>query len=107
MAGHQGFSAYLLGKGGSIPPISIVRNDVKLSPMQDSIRCLWQAKLLFAFENQNWNYLGALSMYQSKRFGTVSSWQEYQMLCRAERHMKQKKKSTGQRLPAKFILKKI
>ena len=31
-------------------------------------------------------------MYQTKRFGLVSSWQEYQMLCRAERHMKKKKK---------------
>ena len=39
-------------------------------------------------------------MFQTKRFGKVSSWQEYQMLCRAERHMKQKKKSTGQRLSA-------
>lgn len=27
-------------------------------------------------------------MYQTKRFGLVSSKQEYQMLCRAERHMK-------------------
>lgn len=75
--------------------------------MQDGIRCLWQAKLLFAFENQNWNYLGALSMYQSKRFGLVSSWQEYQMLCRADRHMKQKKKLTGQRLPAFKVHKNI
>lgn len=32
-------------------------------------------------------------MYQTRRFGLVSSRQEYQMLCRAERHMKQKKKS--------------
>lgn len=32
-------------------------------------------------------------MKYTKRFGLVSSWQEYQMLCRAERHMKQKKKS--------------
>ena len=41
-------------------------------------------------------------MYHTKRFGTVSSWQEYQMLCRAERHMKEihNKKPTGQRLPA-------
>ena len=36
-------------------------------------------------------------MKNTKRFGTVSSWQEYQMLCRAERHLKQKKKPTGQR----------
>lgn len=34
-------------------------------------------------------------MYQSKRFGTVSSWQEYQMLCCAERHMKQKRTKGG------------
>ena len=48
-------------------------------------------------------------MFQTKRFGLVASKQEYQMLCRAERHMNkiQKKKPTGQRLPAKFILKKI
>lgn len=46
-------------------------------------------------------------MYQSKRFGTVSSWQEYQMLCRAERHMKQKKKPTGQRLSAFKVGKNI
>lgn len=32
-------------------------------------------------------------MKNTKRFGLVSSKQEYQMLCRAERHMKQKKKS--------------
>ena len=31
-------------------------------------------------------------MYQTKRFGLVASKQEYQMLCRAERHMKKKKK---------------
>lgn len=29
-------------------------------------------------------------MKYTKRFGLVSSWQEYQMLCRAERHMKEK-----------------
>lgn len=39
-------------------------------------------------------------MFQTKRFGLVASKQEYMMLCRAERHMKQKKKPTGQRLPA-------
>jgi hypothetical protein len=39
-------------------------------------------------------------MYQTKRFGLVASKQEYMMLCRADRHMKQKKKLTGQRLPA-------
>lgn len=31
-------------------------------------------------------------MYQTKRFGLVASKQEYMMLCRADRHMKQKKK---------------
>ena len=31
-------------------------------------------------------------MKYTKRFGLVSSWQEYQMLSRAERHMKKKKK---------------
>lgn len=36
-------------------------------------------------------------MFQTKRFGLVASKQEYLMLCRAERHMKQKKKPTGQR----------
>lgn len=41
-------------------------------------------------------------MFQTKRFGLVASKQEYQMLCRAERHMNKlhKKKPTGQRLPA-------
>lgn len=39
-------------------------------------------------------------MFQTKRFGLVASKQEYQMLCRAERHMKQKKKPTDQRLSA-------
>lgn len=41
-------------------------------------------------------------MFQTKRFGLVASKQEYLMLCRAERHMKEinKKKLTGQRLPA-------
>ena len=39
-------------------------------------------------------------MFQTKRFGLVASKQEYMMLCQAERHMKQKKKLTGQRLPA-------
>ncbi len=28
-------------------------------------------------------------MYQTKRFGLVASKQEYMMLCRAERHMKE------------------
>ena len=39
-------------------------------------------------------------MFQTKRFGLVASKQEYMMLCRAERHRKQKEKLTGQRLPA-------
>lgn len=39
-------------------------------------------------------------MFQTKRFGLVASKQEYLMLCRAERHLKQKKKPTGQRLSA-------
>ena len=39
-------------------------------------------------------------MFQTKRFGLVASKQEYMMLCRAHRHMKQKKKLTGKRLPA-------
>ena len=39
-------------------------------------------------------------MFQTKRFGLVASKQEYMMLCRAERHMKKKKKLTGQRLSA-------
>lgn len=39
-------------------------------------------------------------MFQTKRFGLVASKQEYMMLCRAEKHMKYKKKLTGQRLPA-------
>lgn len=41
-------------------------------------------------------------MYQTKRFGTVSSWQEYQMLCRAERHrkeLKRERKVIQRRLP--------
>ena len=48
-------------------------------------------------------------MFQTKRFGLVASRQEYQMLCRAERHMNkiQKKKPTDQHLSAKVILKKI
>ena len=45
-------------------------------------------------------------MYQTKRFGLVASKQEYLMLCRAERHMKQKKKSTGQHLSAFKVHKK-
>ena len=44
-------------------------------------------------------------MFQTKRFGLVASKQEYLMLCRAEKHMKQKKKLTGQRLSA-FKLRK-
>ena len=32
-------------------------------------------------------------MYQTKRFGLVASKQEYMMLCRAEKHMKQKEKA--------------
>ena len=39
-------------------------------------------------------------MYQTKRFGLVASKQEYLMLCRAEKYMKQKKKPTGQCLSA-------
>ena len=39
-------------------------------------------------------------MFQTKRFGLVASKQEYMMLCRADRHMNQKKKLTGKRLPA-------
>ena len=35
-------------------------------------------------------------MYQTKRFGLVASKQEYLMLCRAERHRKQKKKLTDE-----------
>lgn len=46
-------------------------------------------------------------MYQTKRFGLVASKQEYLMLCRAERHLKQKKKPTGQRLPAFKVGKNI
>ena len=38
-------------------------------------------------------------MFHTKRFGLVASKQEYQMLCRADRHMKQKKKLAGQHLP--------
>lgn len=39
-------------------------------------------------------------MFQTKQFGLVASKQEYLMLCHAERTLKQKKKLTGQRLPA-------
>lgn len=39
-------------------------------------------------------------MYQTKRFGLVASRQEYQMLCRAERHMKQKKKPARKNVSA-------
>lgn len=39
-------------------------------------------------------------MFQTKRFGLVASKQEYLMLCRAERHMKKKKKPIDQLLPA-------
>lgn len=46
-------------------------------------------------------------MYQTKRFGLVASKQEYLMLCRAERHLKQKKKPTGQCLPAFKVRKNI
>lgn len=31
-------------------------------------------------------------MFQTKRFGLVASKQEYMMLCRADRHMKQKER---------------
>ena len=34
-------------------------------------------------------------MYQTKRFGLVASKQEYLMLCRAERHLKQKRTKGG------------
>ena len=43
-------------------------------------------------------------MFQTKRFGLVASKQEYLMLCRAEKHMKKKKKPTGQRLSAFSLL---
>lgn len=48
-------------------------------------------------------------MFQTKRFGLVASRQEYQMLCRAERHMNkiQKKKPTNQRLSAFKVHKNI
>lgn len=39
-------------------------------------------------------------MFQTKRFGLVASKQEYLMLCRAERHLKQKKKSASVDLSA-------
>ena len=43
-------------------------------------------------------------MRNTKQYGLVSSWQEHQMLIHAEhtyeRKHKQKKKSTGQNLPA-------
>lgn len=39
-------------------------------------------------------------MFQTKRFGLVASKQEYMMLCRADRYMKQKKKLTSQHLSA-------
>ena len=46
-------------------------------------------------------------MFQTKRFGLVASKQEYMMLCRADRHMKQKKKLTGQHLPAFKVHKRV
>ena len=48
-------------------------------------------------------------MFHTKTWGTVSSNAELYMLNHAEhtRKRKMKKKPTGQRLPAKFILKKI
>ena len=46
-------------------------------------------------------------MFQTKRFGLVASKQEYMMLCRAERHRKQKKKLTGQRLSAFKVHKRV
>lgn len=39
-------------------------------------------------------------MFWTRNWGYVSSREELAMLNRAERHMKQKKKPTGQRLPA-------
>lgn len=36
-------------------------------------------------------------MYQTKRFGLVASKQEYLMLCRAERHRKEKKYRESQK----------
>lgn len=48
-------------------------------------------------------------MKHYKNWGTVSSGEELYMLNHAERTRKRlaKKKPTGQRLPAKFIFKKI
>ncbi|MBV0920982.1 hypothetical protein JSQ84_01230 [Limosilactobacillus reuteri] len=48
-------------------------------------------------------------MRWTRKWGTVSSSAELYMLNHAERTRKRlaKKKPTGQRLPAKFILKKI
>ena len=46
-------------------------------------------------------------MYQTKRFGLVASKQEYMMLCRAERHRKQKEKLAGLRLSAFKVHKNI
>lgn len=39
-------------------------------------------------------------MFQTKRFGLVASKQEYMMLCRAEKHMKAKKKPMQKNAPA-------
>lgn len=48
-------------------------------------------------------------MRHTKKWGTVNSGSELHMLAHAERTRKRlaKKKPTGQRLSAKFILKKI
>lgn len=45
-------------------------------------------------------------MFQTKRFGLVAPKQEYLMLCRADRHMKQKKKLTSVDLSAFKVHKK-
>ena len=45
-------------------------------------------------------------MFQTKRFGLVASKQEYMMLCRADRHMKQKKKQTRKKHSPAFKIHK-
>lgn len=54
-------------------------------------------------------FIWRIKMFQTKRFGLVASRQEYQMLCRAERHMNkiQNKKPTNQRLSAFKVHKNI
>lgn len=46
-------------------------------------------------------------MFWTRNWGYVSSREELAMLNRAERHLKQKKKPTGQRLPAFKVGKNI